>query len=114
MKIYHNPRCAKSRHALTELQHCKVDVEVVDYQLNPMSKIELQALVQLLALKPSQIVRKGEELYKTAFKDKQISEDEWLDILVQYPKLIERPIIVNGNKAIIGRDAIELTKFLVL
>ena len=112
MKIYHNPRCTKSRQALAELQVCDPAVEVIDYQINPLSKTALQELLQLLALKPSQIVRKGEALYKAEFKDKNFTEEEWLDILVKYPRLIERPIIVKGDKAIIGRDAIALTKFL--
>ena len=112
MKIYHNPRCTKSRNALNEINACNLDIEVVDYQINPLTKSELKDLLKLLGMKAESIVRKGEEIFKTEFKDKTLSEDEWIDSLVKYPKLIERPIIVNGDKAIIGRDEVKLKEFL--
>lgn len=113
MRIYHNPRCTKSRNALNEINACNLDIEVVDYQINPLSKSELKDLLKLLGMKAESIVRKGEEIYKTEFKNKTLSEDEWIDVLVTYPKLIERPIIVNGGKAIIGRNEVKLKEFLM-
>lgn len=113
MKIYHNPRCTKSRNALNEINACNLDIEVVDYQINPLTKSELKDLLKLLGMKAESIVRKGEEIYKIEFKGKTLSEDEWIDALVKYPKLLERPIIVNGGKAIIGRNEMKLKEFLM-
>lgn len=112
MKIYHNPRCTKSRNALNEINACNLDIEVVDYQINPLTRSELKDLLKLLRMKAESIVRKGEEIFKIEFKGKTLSEDEWIDALVKYPKLIERPIIVNSDKAIIGRDEEKLKEFL--
>lgn len=79
------------------------NAEVVLYLENPPSKKELKVILNKLGMKASQLVRKGEKIYKENFKGKTLSEAEWLDILVQYPKLIERPIVVKGDQAVIGR-----------
>lgn len=103
MKIYHNPRCSKSRYSLQILEDNHVDFELVKYLETPPTKAELKDILQKLGMPPEAIVRKGETIYKEKFKEKSFSEDEWLDILVKHPILIERPIIVEGNKAVIGR-----------
>ncbi|RFC53600.1 arsenate reductase (glutaredoxin) [Brumimicrobium aurantiacum] len=103
MKIYHNPRCSKSRNALQILEEKGADVEVVKYLDDTPSKTELKALLGKLGMKAEEIVRKGEKDYKENFKGKSLSDDEWIDAFIQYPKLIERPIFVNGDKAVVGR-----------
>jgi arsenate reductase len=103
LKIYHNPRCAKSRETLDLIHKSGVVAEVVEYLKTPPTFAELKDLLVRLHLKAEQIVRKSEALYKSDFKGKNFNEDEWITILVENPILIERPIVVRGNKAILGR-----------
>ena len=103
MKIYHNPRCSKSRQTLNIIKEQGITPEIVLYLETPPTKAELQALIEQLNIQPSQLLRKGEKIYKEQFKGKNISEAEWIAIMVQYPKLIERPIVVKNGKAILGR-----------
>lgn|SRR5690554_2564620 len=103
MKIYHNPRCSKSRNTLQILEEKGADVEVVKYLEDTPSKAELKEILKKLDMKAEEIVRKGEKDYKENFKGKSMTEEDWLDAFVEYPKLIERPIFVNGDKAVIGR-----------
>ncbi|MEH0156293.1 arsenate reductase (glutaredoxin) [Limibacter armeniacum] len=103
MKIFHNPRCTKSRQTLQLIEEKGADVEIVKYLDDTPSKSELKEVLKKLGMQPSQIIRKGESIYKEQFKGKDLSEDEWLDVLVNNPKLIERPIVVKGDKAVIGR-----------
>lgn len=103
LKIYHNPRCAKSRETLDLISGSGQNVEVVEYLKTPPDFAELKDLLNRLHLKAEQIVRKTEALYKSDFKGKNFNEDEWITILVENPRLIERPIVVRGNKAILGR-----------
>jgi arsenate reductase (glutaredoxin) len=102
--ILHNNRCSKSRCALKILQDHNIEIEIVDYIKNTPSPKEVKLILAKLGLKPSQIIRKGELLFKEKFSKFNFNEDEWLDILIENPNLIERPIIINGNKATIGRD----------
>ncbi|HSO08291.1 MAG TPA: arsenate reductase (glutaredoxin) [Pelomicrobium sp.] len=101
--IYHNPRCSKSRQTLELLREHQAEPLIIEYLKNPPTREELKAILAKLRLKPEAIVRKGEELYKTQFKGKRLSDDEWLDVLVKNPVLIERPIVVKGAKAALGR-----------
>ncbi|GAA4824299.1 arsenate reductase (glutaredoxin) [Algivirga pacifica] len=103
MKIYHNPRCSKSRQSLQLLEEAKQDIEVVKYLDTPPTKEELEDILKKLGMKPSEIIRKGEAIYKENYKGKDLTEEEWIDVLLEHPKLIERPIIVHGDKAVIGR-----------
>lgn len=103
MKIYHNPRCSKSRTSLELLQKEGLDVTVVKYLKEVPTPTELKGLLEKLDLKAEELVRKGEKEYKDNFKGKDLTEEEWISAMVKYPKLIERPIFVNGNKAVIGR-----------
>lgn len=101
--IYHNPRCSKSRAALALLEERKVPVNVVEYLKQPPTRDELQALRQKLALAPAAWVRKGEDAYEQAKLGAHSSEEELLDAMAKHPILIERPIAVRGNKAVVGR-----------
>ena len=103
MKIYHNPRCAKSRETLALIEEKGINIEVVEYLKEIPSKETLKSLLNKLGMKPLQIIRKNEAVFKEKFKGKELSEEEWLDAMIANPKLIERPIVVKGEKAVLGR-----------
>lgn len=101
--VYHNPRCSKSRCAMDYFGEKNIEVSTVEYLKNSPSKEELIVLLQKLGMKAEELVRKGEAEFKEHYKGKELSEDQWIDAMVQFPKLIERPIIVLGDKAVIAR-----------
>ncbi|RNI21856.1 arsenate reductase (glutaredoxin) [Rufibacter latericius] len=101
--IYHNNRCGKSRQALELLQASGQEVQVVSYLTETPSVEELREVLAKLNLGPEDIIRKGEKLYKEVYATQHLTQEEWLQVLVQNPILIERPIVVNGEKAVIGR-----------
>lgn len=103
LKIYHNPRCTKSRQTLKLIEDKGVEVEIIQYLKDNPTKEELKAVLAKLGVAPEKILRKGEQIFKDNFKGKTFSDDEWLDILVANPKLIERPIVFDDKKAVIGR-----------
>ncbi|MBN8217242.1 MAG: arsenate reductase (glutaredoxin) [Spirochaetes bacterium] len=103
MKLYHNPRCSKSRESLALLQKKKAPVEVVEYLAHPPTVPELRALLAALGMKAQDLVRTGEALYKEKFAGKSLTEAEWVAALAANPILIERPIFINGKKAVVGR-----------
>ena len=104
-KVYHNPRCSKSRLALTYIEDKGDQAEVIEYLKDIPGKKELKELIKMLGIPAEELLRKGEQDYKDHFKGKKLTEDEWIDAMIKYPKLIERPIIVLNNKAVIGRPA---------
>jgi arsenate reductase len=110
--IYHNPRCGKSRAACALLAERGLPAEVVEYLKTPLGRPELQALLAKLGLAPSQLVRKGEADYKTLFAGRKPSEGEILDAMAAHPILMERPVIVRGGKAVIGRPPERLLEIL--
>lgn len=102
--IYHNPRCSKSRASLELLESKGIKAEIVRYLDSPPSAAELREVLSKLGLQAEQIVRKGEALYKElGLHEKTLGNDEWIEILIANPKLIERPIVINGERAAIGR-----------
>ena len=103
MKIYHNNRCRKSREGLTILENSNKTFEVINYLDTPPSKKELKEILQMLGFNPIQLIRKNESIWKENFKNKELSDDDILNAMIEFPKLIERPIVVKGNKAVIGR-----------
>ncbi len=103
MKIYHNPRCSKSRQTLALIEEANESVEIIEYLKTNPTKEDLIDLLSKLDMKASQLIRKGEADYKAHFKGKDLSEDEWLEAMLKYPKLMERPIVVKGEKAVLGR-----------
>lgn len=109
VKIYHNPKCRKSRAGLDYLKLKGSDPEVVDYIKNPLSEKDLAKLLSKLGIKPHDIVRTQEELYKKEFKGTNLSDTEWIKVLAQNPRLIRRPIVETETKAIIG-DPVEKIK----
>lgn len=103
MKIYHNPRCSKSRQTLELIKQNGVEPEVVEYLKDIPTKKEFKEVLAKLNKKPSEILRKGEAVYKEKFKGANFTEEEWIDVMLEYPKLIERPIVVKDYKAVLGR-----------
>ena len=103
MRIYHNPRCSKSRETLKLIQDAGINPEIVDYLNDVPSAKELTRLVKLLGIAPEELVRKGEEEFKSLFKGKDMTDEQWIEAMVNHPKLIERPIVVSNKKAVIGR-----------
>ena len=91
MKIYHNPRCSKSRQTLQLIKDSGVEVEVVEYLNAIPTAEELKTILMKLNLQPTDIIRKGEAVYKEKFKNSNFNDDEWIKIMIEYPKLIERP-----------------------
>ncbi len=112
MKLYHNPRCSKSRNSLELLQEKGIQVDIVKYLEETPTKEVLKGLLKKLGIKAEDLVRKGEKEYKAHFKGKSLTEEEWIEAMVQYPKLIERPIFEHGNKAVIGRPPENILKLI--
>ena len=103
IKIYHNPSCSKSREALQYLNDCKLNFEVCEYLKNPITKTDLQDVLTLLNYSPSDLIRSNENQFKEHIKGKQLSEEEILELMLKYPKLIERPIVIVGEEAVVAR-----------
>ncbi len=101
--IYHNPRCRKSREGLAILEASGKPFKVVDYLKQPLNVQELTTLIQVLDIAPMDLVRKNESIWKEQFKGKNLSNQEIIATMVANPKLIERPIVVNNARAVIGR-----------
>ncbi len=103
IKIYHNPRCSKSREGLKILEESGKDFLIVKYLDIPMKKEEIKKVLELLDISAEELIRKNEKVWKENYKGKDLSEEDILEAMQKHPKLIERPIVVNENKAIIGR-----------
>jgi len=103
LTIYHNPKCSKSRAALGLLRQRDVAPHIVEYLKTPPTAAELRAIVRRLGISAEQLVRKGEAIYKTRYAGKTLPEEQWIEAMVNDPILIERPIVVRGARAVIGR-----------
>ncbi|HZP09327.1 arsenate reductase (glutaredoxin) [Methyloceanibacter sp.] len=102
--IYHNPRCSKSRQTLALLEARGVEPNVVDYLKDPPSAAELKAILKKLGMRPRDLIRRGEARYaELGLEDRALSDDELISLMVANPILIERPIVISGKKAAIGR-----------
>ena len=112
IKILHNNRCSKSRCGLELLEKSGKPFEIIKYLEDTLSAKELKEIIILLGIKPIDLVRKNESIWKTAFKDKNLSDDQIIDAMVKNPKLIERPIVINGNKAVIGRPTEKISEII--
>ena len=112
LTIYHNPRCRKSREALQYLEENQLEFEIIDYLKNPISENQIGQVLTQLSYSPIELVRKNEAVWKEHFKGKKMSDNDVKEALCAYPKLIERPIIVKGENAIIARPLEKLISFL--
>ena len=112
--IWHNPRCSKSREAISILEENKCENEVVKYLENPPNKEELKELLRMLGIQAKELMRTKEEIYKELNLKSVTDEDELINAMVQYPKLIERPVLIKDEKAIIGRPTSKILEFIGL
>lgn len=104
VKIYHNPRCSKSRQTLSLLQEQGLEPQIIEYLTHPPSKSQLKKILALLDMQPRDLMRQKEPDYKQChLDDPNLTEDELIEAMIQHPKLIERPIVINGDKAALGR-----------
>lgn len=110
--IYHNTQCSKSREGLCILEEVQQDVEIREYLKNPLSFEEIEELLNLLEIKPLQLIRQKEDVFKEKYLGKKKSRKDWIKVMVRYPQLIERPIVVRGNRATIGRPPSIIKDFL--
>lgn len=111
--IYHNPRCSKSRQTLALLEKLGIRPKIIEYLVTPPTEAELKSLLKLLGISPRELVRKKEEEYKKAKLDRlDVSDAEIIRAMVKYPRLMERPIVVTGNKAALGRPPESVLKIL--
>ena len=112
MKIYHNPRCKKSREGLQFILDKGIEAQVIDYIKNPLSENELKEIVMKLGKKPGEIVRTQEEYFRKNLKGHHFTDEEWIKILVENPKLIPRPIVVEKHKAVIAQPPENINQLL--
>lgn len=112
MIIWHNPKCSKSREALKLLEDKGGDYEVFKYLDTPPSREEITSLLKKLAISARELMRTKEDLYKELGVAQIADEEKLVDILAAHPKLIERPIIIEGNRAVIGRPVEKVIEFL--
>lgn len=112
IKIYHNPRCRKSREGLEVLEQSGQDFEVIKYLDKVPTEDELKEIIGYLGISPIELVRKNEAIWKEHYKGKELSDAEIVAAMVKHPKLIERPIVINGKKAVIGRPAEKINTLL--
>ncbi|MBN1597495.1 MAG: hypothetical protein JW894_04335 [Bacteroidales bacterium] len=105
MKIYYNPRCKKSRAGLDYLSSRTNDFEIIDYLKTGLSKEDLEEILLKSNAKPVEIVRKQEEIFKKELKGRSFTNDEWIEIIVENPKLLQRPWVVTKHKAVLGDPA---------
>lgn len=110
IKIYHNPRCRKSREGLEFLENSGETFEVVRYLEDVPTKEELESIVACLGIPTEALIRKNEPIWKEKYKGRLLSDEELINAMIEYPKLIERPIIIKEKKAVIGRPAENIEK----
>ena len=113
IQIYHNSRCGKSRACVALIESSKKEFEIINYLTNPPSFEELSSVLQKLQLNAIDLVRQKEKIWIENFKDKKMNQQEIIQAMINNPILIERPIVVIGNAAIVGRDLMKVTTFIL-
>ena len=103
VKIYHNPRCSKSRSAVQILEERGVPYEVVRYMDEPMTEEEFLELLDLLDLEAPELLRTDEKIWRENYRELELNEDELVMLMLEHPQLMQRPIVVNGSKAVVAR-----------
>jgi arsenate reductase (glutaredoxin) len=113
LKVYFKPDCATCKTAM-QLIHANAgeEIETVEYLVDTPSEEQLAEIISMLGIKPEELVRKKEPLYQTKYAGKKFSDKKWINIMSKNPILIERPVIVHGDKAIIGRPVERIIDFL--
>ena len=112
LTIYHNPSCSKSRETLALIRASGITPRVIEYLRTPPSEAELADIVRKLGIAPAELVRKNESVFQEKYSGKTLSDREWIGALVADPILLQRPIVVRGNRAVIGRPAENAKKLL--
>ncbi|WP_426063968.1 arsenate reductase (glutaredoxin) [Flavobacterium sp. DSP2-3-1] len=112
IQIYHNSRCGKSRNCLALLKQSEKEFEVINYLTNPPSFEELSTIIKKLNMKPIELVRQKEKIWTDNFKDQKMNNEQIIQVMIANPILIERPIVIIENKAIIGRDLEKIKSFI--
>lgn len=112
IKIYHNPRCSKSRQGVKYLEDKGLEFEVIEYLKDELNAEELKELIQKLNIQPIELVRTKEDIWKENYKDLDLSDDQIIQAMVENPRLIERPIVVNKNKAVVARPTEDIDQVL--
>jgi len=104
-KVYHNPRCGKSRESLAWLEAKNIPYEVVNYMAEPLTYEELDSVLQVLNVDPMEVIRTNEPEWKEHFAGSELEDEELIYAMIEYPKLMQRPIVVIGDKAVVARPA---------
>lgn len=112
IKVLHNNSCSKSRAILEYLDENAVPFEIIDIVENPLTELELKTVLKKLNMPAEELVRKNEALFKEKYAGKDFSEEEWIRVLVENPSLIQRPVLIQGSVAMIGRP-VENVKFFI-
>ena len=110
--IWHNPKCSKSREAMEILKKKKCDAEVVKYLEESPDKERIKTILKMLGIAPRDLMRTKEDIYKELNLKDELDDEALIEAMAKYPKLIERPIIIKGDKAIIGRPTEKIAGFL--
>ena len=110
--LYHNPRCSKSRQTLEIIKKSQQEFEIVEYLKDLLSISELEIIIEKLGITPVELVRKNELIWKENYKGKNLSDKEIVQAMIENPKIMERPIVVNGEKAVLGRPPKNVLKII--
>ncbi len=110
--IYHNPRCSKSREGVCYLEEHNIEFNTVKYLDESLTEKELKDIINILKIKPIELMRTKETIWKEQFANKELSDEEIIRVMVENPKLIERPIVINGNKGVIARPTEKIATIL--
>ncbi|HLT65074.1 MAG TPA: arsenate reductase (glutaredoxin) [Flavobacterium sp.] len=112
IQIIHNPRCSKSREGLTYLNENNIEYQIIAYLDNPLTQEEIKDVLKKLNISPIDLIRKNEAIWKEKYKNATLTDEEIVEAMVQHPKLIERPIFINDDRAVIGRPTERITEIL--
>ena len=110
--IYHNQRCRKSREALALLNEYPYSLEIIEYLKTPLTTGQVEDIAARLDVSPQQLIRKEESIYKDSYKDKKMNDKEWVRVLVENPILLQRPIVLKGERGVIARPPELINEFL--
>lgn len=102
--IYINPECSKCQHAMCTLEEKGIQATVIEYLKDVPSEEEIREILKKLGISARELVRESEQLFKEHYQGRQLTEDEWISAMAKHPVLIQRPIIINGDKAVLGRS----------
>jgi arsenate reductase len=112
LTIYHNPACTKSRETLALIRARGHEPQIVEYLKTPPSEAELSAIVRKLGIKPLELIRRNEQVFKDKYAGKTLADKDWIKAMVKDPILIQRPIVVRGDAAAIGRPPEDVERLL--